>query len=243
MSLELKNIHISVGDKAIVTGLDIIIKPGEVHVIMGPNGSGKSTLANAVMGHPKYTITKGKIIVDKKDVTKESPDKKSKAGLFLSMQYPPEIPGVTVANFLRLATKSHTGKNINPVLFHKELVAKLAEFKMNPDFAKRYLNTGFSGGEKKRLEVVQLAMLNPKYALLDETDSGLDVDALRIVAEGINSFHTKKNGVLLITHYNRILEYVEPDFVHIMYNGKIIKSGGKELAKEIEKNGYAKYTA
>lgn len=241
MSLELKNLHISVDKKDIVDGLSLVIKPGEVHAIMGPNGSGKSTLANAVMGHPKYTITKGKIMIDKKDMTVDAPDKKARAGLFLSMQYPPEIPGVTLTSFLRITTNSLSGKTAHPLTFHKGLLEKMKELHMDPSFATRYLNTGFSGGEKKRAEILQLLILNPKYAILDETDSGLDVDALKIVSEGINTFHTKKNGVLLITHYNRILEYVQPDFVHIMYKGKIVKSGGKELAKEIEKNGYKKF--
>lgn len=241
MSLQIKKLHVSVGEKKIVMGLNLEIKPGEVHAIMGPNGSGKSTFANAIMGHPKYTVTDGAIVADKKDITKLSPDKRAHAGLFLSMQYPPEVHGVTVANFLRLATKAKTGATVNPLTFHKELVAKMAELKILPDFAKRYLNTGFSGGEKKRLEILQLTMLDPKYAILDETDSGLDVDALRTVAEGINRFHSSKNGVLLITHYNRILEYIKPDFVHIMSQGKIVKSGGHELAREIEKDGYAKF--
>lgn len=243
MSLELKNLHISVGGKEIVTGLSLNVKPGEVHAIMGPNGSGKSTLANAVMGHPKYTITKGKIVIDKKDMTADAPDKKARAGLFLSMQYPPEIPGVTLTSFLRLTTNSLSGKVAHPLVFHKGLLEKMKELHMDPAFATRYLNTGFSGGEKKRAEILQLLILKPKYAILDETDSGLDVDALKIVSEGINTFHTKKNGILLITHYNRILEYVKPDFVHIMYKGNIIKSGGKELAKEIEKNGYKDFIA
>ena len=241
MSLQLNNLHISVEDKPIVTGLSLEIKPGEVHAIMGPNGSGKSTLANAVMGHPKYTITKGTITLDNNDITNEKPDKKSLAGLFLSMQYSPEIPGVAVSNFLRLAVQASTGKKQNPVTFHKLLVEKIKELHMDPSFATRHLNAGFSGGEKKRLEILQLITLNPKYAILDETDSGLDVDALKIVAEGINRFHNAHNGIVLITHYNRILEYVQPDFVHIMYQGRIIKSGGKELASDIEKNGFQKY--
>lgn len=238
MSLQIKKLHVSVEKKDIVLGLSLEIKPGEVHAIMGPNGSGKSTLANALMGHPKYTVTAGSIVLDKKNITEESPDKRALKGLFLSMQYPPEIPGVTVANFLRLATKAKHGKNLNPLDFHKELTAAMKELHMDPAFATRYLNTGFSGGEKKRMEILQLLMLNPTYAVLDETDSGLDVDALKVVAEGINKFRSKKNGVLLITHYNRILEYVEPDFVHIMAKGNIVKSGGKELAHEVEKNGY-----
>lgn len=238
MSLQIKNLHINVDNKEIVLGLNLTIKPGEVHAIMGPNGSGKSTLANTLMGHPNYTVTEGSIIVGKKNITTEKPDKRAKEGLFLSMQYPPEIPGVTVANFLRVATKAKTGKAVNPLDFHKALTAKMKELKMDPAFATRYLNTGFSGGEKKRMEILQLLMLNPTYAILDETDSGLDVDALKIVAEGINQFRSKEHGVLLITHYNRILEYVQPDFVHIMSKGKIVKSGGKELAHEVEKDGY-----
>lgn len=239
MSLELKNLHINVENKEIVTGLSLTVRPGEVHAIMGPNGSGKSTLANALLGHPKYKITKGKIILDGKDITNEPADRKAKRGLFLSSQYPPEIPGVTLTSFLRLATGTLTGEHQNPISFYKKLLEKMAELNIAPEFAKRHLNTGFSGGEKKKMEILQLAVLNPRYAILDETDSGLDVDALKIVAEGINKFHTKKNGIILITHYNRILEYVVPDFVHIMAKGNIIKNGGKELAKEIEREGYA----
>jgi Fe-S cluster assembly ATP-binding protein len=241
MSLEIKNLHVAIDKKEIVKGLSITLKKGEVHAIMGPNGSGKSTLANSLLGHPKYTVTNGNIIVDKKDVTKLLPQKRAQAGLFLSMQYPPEIPGVTIANFLRLTTNVRTGKNQNPFTFQQKLHEKMDELKMDKGFALRYVNTGFSGGEKKRAEILQLLMLDPTYAILDETDSGLDVDALRVVAAGINKFHTKNNGVLLITHYNRILEYVVPDVIHIMVAGKIVKSGGKELAHEIEKDGYKKY--
>lgn len=241
MSLKLKNLYISVGGKSIVQGLNLEIKPGEVHAIMGPNGSGKSTLANTLMGHPKYTVTEGAITLNKKNITEEKPDKRAHQGLFLSMQYPPEIPGVTVSNFLRVATKAKTGKKINPIIFRQELLEKMKELHMDPGFATRYLNTGFSGGEKKRMEILQLLILNPTYAILDETDSGLDVDALKIVAEGINHFRSPDHGVLLITHYNRILEYVQPDFVHIMVRGTIVKSGGKKLAKEVEKNGYKEY--
>lgn len=241
MSLELKNLQISIDNKIIIDDLSLTVKPGEVHVIMGPNGSGKSTLANAVFGHPKYTIGVGKVIVDKNDVTKKSPDKKAQAGLFLSMQYAPEIPGVTVAHFIRVATAAMTHENKNPFEFHEELKKMMKQLGMDTSFATRYLNTGFSGGEKKRTEILQLLMLKPTYAILDETDSGLDVDALRIVGAGINAFHSSKTGLILITHYNRLLEYVVPDFVHIMVKGKIIKSGGKELAKEIEKEGYKKF--
>lgn len=248
MSLELKNIHISAGDqlrpsfseasKEIVRGLNLILKPGEVQAIMGPNGSGKSTLASALMGHPKYKITAGKIILDGADITNEAPDKRAKRGLFLSMQYPPEIPGVTLTNFLRLATEISSGAKQNPITFYKKLIEEMKKLRINPEFARRYINTGFSGGEKKKAEILQLPMLNPRYAILDEIDSGLDVDALKIVAEGINRFRTPEHGILIITHYNRILEYVVPDQIHIMREGKIIKTGNKTLAKEIEKHGY-----
>lgn len=242
MSLEFKNLQVTTADKEIITDLSLTIKPGEVHAIMGPNGSGKSTLANAIMGHPKYKITKGAVIIDGEDFTKVSPDKKARAGLFLSPQYPPEIPGVTLSNFLRLTTASLSGKRTNPIAFQKELTKKMADLQMQSSFATRYVNTGFSGGEKKRAEILQLLILNPTYVILDETDSGLDVDALRIVAEGINQFKNKTNGLLLITHYNRILEYVRPDFVHIMYQGKIVESGGKALAKQIEQKGYSHFS-
>ena len=238
MSLNIQNIHISVDDKEIVKGLSLTINPGELHVIMGPNGSGKSTLANTLMGHPKYIVTKGEIVVDDTDITQADPNERAQAGLFLSMQYPPEIEGVKVTRFLKACMEAKLGKSLKPLEFHKMLKEHMAALDMNPDFAKRYVNHGFSGGEKKRAEILQLAMLDPTYALLDETDSGLDVDALKIVAEGINAFKAKKKGILLITHYNRILEYVKPDIVHIMVDGKIVKSGDKELAKEIEKNGY-----
>lgn len=228
----------SVDGKEILKGLSLNIKRGEVHAIMGPNGSGKSTLSNTLMGHPKYLITTGQIILDGVDITNKKPEERAKAGLFLSMQYPPEIAGVSIANFLRLAKNALTGANINPLVFYKELQKKMAELHIKEDFAKRSINAGFSGGEKKKAEILQLSILNPKYAILDETDSGLDVDALRIVAEGINKFHTKDNSVLLITHYNRILEYVQPDFVHIMQDGGIIKSGGRDLAVKVEKQGY-----
>ena len=241
MSLELKNLQVQVDRKKIIDNLSLTVKPGEVHVIMGPNGAGKSTLANAIMGHPNYTISKGKILVNKKDITKKSPDQKAAKGLFLSMQSAPEIHGVTVAHFLRVATASLTHENKNPIEFRDELKKMMGQLSIDPSFATRYVNTGFSGGEKKRLDILQLLMLNPTYAILDETDSGLDVDALRIVGDGINAFHSEKTGLLLITHYNRLLQYVVPDFVHIMIGGRIVKSGGKELAEEIERDGYKKY--
>ncbi len=237
-SLEIQNLHVSVGAKEIVKNFSLTILPGEMHAIMGPNGSGKSTLANTLMGHPKYTVTAGSIILDGENITALSPEKRAKKGLFLSQQYPPEIAGVTLANFLRVAKNSLTGENANPLTFYHELVATMNTLNMPADFASRHLNTGFSGGEKKRAEILQLLLLNPTYTILDETDSGLDVDALRIVAEGINRFRSPEKGILLITHYNRILEYVVPDFVHIMKDGVIIESGSKDLAKKIEKSGY-----
>lgn len=239
MSLHITDLHIQIEDTPIVRGVNLEIKPGEVHAIMGPNGSGKSTLANTLMGHPKYQITEGSIVIDGVDVTALGPEERAKAGLFLSMQYPPEIPGVTIQNFLRTAYNAlHPDKQVNPIEFQKVLKSKMSELKIDPEFARRHLNVGFSGGEKKRAEILQLALLDPTYALLDETDSGLDVDALRIVSEGINHFKNEKKGVLLITHYNRILQYVQPDFVHIMRNGVIERTGGPELALEVEEKGY-----
>lgn len=238
MSLQLENLHIAAGDKEIVHGVSLAIEHGSVHVIMGPNGSGKSTLANAVMGHPKYMVTSGQVLLDDADITNAKVSDKAKKGLFLSMQYPPEIQGVTVTNFLRTATNALTGTRQNPLQFHKTLLEKMRRLGIDPLFASRAINVGFSGGEKKRLEILQLLVLNPTYAILDETDSGLDVDALKIVADGINRFRSPEHGILLITHYNRILQYVEPDAVHVMKEGKIVESGGKELAEKIEQRGY-----
>ncbi len=239
--LEIKNLHVSVENKEILKGINLVIHPGEVHAIMGPNGSGKSTLANVLMGHPKYTITEGQILLDTVDITTAKVQDRAKAGLFLSQQYLPEIAGVTVSSFLRTAISAKTGEKQHPVKFHKHLLAVMESLGMNKEFAARYLNVGFSGGEKKRLETLQLKMLDPKYAILDETDSGLDVDALKLVSDGINAFQDGSKGVLLITHYNRILQYVVPNFVHIMVNGTIVKTGGKELAIEVEEIGYNKF--
>lgn len=238
MGLKIDNLHISVDNKKIIKGISLEINPSEIHVIMGPNGAGKSTLANTLMGHPRYEVTKGSIILDNKDITSFPPEKRAKLRLFLSPQYPPEVVGVTVTNFLRSALGSLNDQNQNPFEFHKKLIQKIIELRIDPEFAKRYLNVGFSGGEKKRLEMLQLAMLNPKYVILDETDSGLDIDALKIVAKSINNFHSPDRGWLIITHYNRILEYVTPNFVHILNNGQIVKSGGHELAKTVEESGY-----
>jgi len=241
MSLKIHNLQVSVEKKEILKGIDFEIQPGEVHVIMGPNGSGKSTLANVLMGHPKYTVTAGEIMLDGENITQTKVHERAKKGLFLSQQYLPEVAGVTVSNFLRTAMSAKLGEKQHPIKFHKKLLEVMESLGMDKDFAGRYLNVGFSGGEKKRLETLQLKMLDPKYAILDETDSGLDVDALKRVSEGINSFQNGTKGILLITHYNRILQYVVPDLVHIMRDGKIIKSGGKELAEEVERDGYNKF--
>ena len=237
MSLKISNLNIAVEGNEIVHGLNLEINKGEVHVIMGPNGSGKSTLANTLMGHPKYTVMNGSIEIDGKNVTWEPTDERARLGLFLSMQYLPEITGVTITNFLRTAYNA-LHEEMDALTFHKFLIEKMESLGMDKSFGKRYVNVGFSGGEKKRAEILQLGVLDPTYAILDETDSGLDVDALKIVAEGINRFKGKDKGVLLITHYNRILEYIVPDYVHIMKDGKIVESGGKELALKVEKEGY-----
>jgi Fe-S cluster assembly ATP-binding protein len=239
MSLQINHLSVEVNKKQIINNLTLELRKGQVVALMGPNGSGKSTFANTLMGHPKYKITEGSISIDNTDITSLSPDKRSKLGLFLSMQYPSEIQGVSISQFLRLAYNAQHGETMNPLEFTEFLSTKMKELDMNPEFARRSVNTGFSGGEKKRAEILQLAVLNPTYVILDETDSGLDVDALKIVAEGINRFKNKDKGVLLITHYNRLLHYVMPDVVYIMMKGKIIKSGGKELAEKIEKDGYS----
>jgi Fe-S cluster assembly ATP-binding protein len=236
--LQLQDLKITV-EKEIIHDLNLNLRPGEIHVIMGPNGSGKSTLSNAIMGHPKYKLAGGKILLSGEDISNCDPSEKAKKGLFLSMQYIPEIPGVTVANFLRLSVSSVSGNKLNPIKFYSELKEKMAEIGIDPVFADRYLNVGFSGGEKKKLEILQLKMLNPKVAILDETDSGLDIDSLKVVSSGINQFHAKDKAILLITHYSRILKYVQPDFVHVLNKGSIVAEGGPQLAQEIEKNGYA----
>lgn len=241
MTLQIKNLSIAVDNKPIIHALDLEIKPGQVQVIMGPNGSGKSTLANALAGHPKYKCTEGSITIDGTDITTSSPDKRARAGLFLSAQYPPELNGVTLGNFLRIAKQTLTGTPVDPIAFRDELYTQMKQLHIEPEFLKRYVNTGFSGGEKKKVEMLQLCVLRPTYAILDETDSGLDVDALKIVAESINRCKQKNTGILIITHYNRILEYITPDIVHIMIRGNIVKSGNKELAVEVEKNGYSSW--
>ena len=240
MELIIEDLHVNIGEKQILKGINLTIKQGEVHALMGPNGSGKSTLANVLMGNPKYEITKGKIILNGKDITNLPANERANLGLFLSFQYPQEITGVTLSNFLRTAYNSINKEKLDVVNFHNLLKEKMGELKIDPTFARRYINEGFSGGEKKRSEILQLSILNPKYAILDETDSGLDISALKIVGEGIEKLKDNK-GILLITHYNRILKYLNPDKVTIMVNGEIVESGNKELAEKIEKEGFDQY--
>ncbi|HEX2129675.1 MAG TPA: Fe-S cluster assembly ATPase SufC [Solirubrobacterales bacterium] len=240
--LEIRNLHVSAEDKQILKGLDLEVSKGQVHALMGPNGSGKSTLANAIMGHPALEITDGQIIFEGEDITEAAPEERSRAGLFLAFQYPVAVPGVTVAKYLRMALNAHREANgegqINLKDFRKDTEAAMELVNIPKEFSSRYINDGFSGGEKKRMEVLQLAMLRPQIAVLDETDSGLDIDALRIVAEGVNKFAGPDMGVLIITHYQRILHLVEPDFVHVMFDGRIVKEGGPELVGELEEKGY-----
>lgn len=237
-TLELKDLHVSIDDQPILQGVTLSINEGELHAMMGPNGSGKSTLANVIMGHPSYVITKGTILVDGEGIAELDPEERAKKGLFLSFQYPASIPGVTLANMLRLAVQEKQGKELSLVEYNTFLKEKMKALHIDPSFARRYVNEGFSGGEKKRAEILQLLMLEPTFAILDETDSGLDVDALKTVAEGIMTFMNPTRAALLITHYYRILEHVKPTHVHILYKGKIIKSGDASLAKDIETNGY-----
>ena len=236
--LDFENVHVKVEDKEIVKGVSLTIRPGEVHAIMGKNGSGKSSLSNALAGHPTYEISSGTAFLNGKNLLEMSADERSRAGLFLAFQYPVVIPGVTVANFMRTALKAHRGQDADMSDFRKLFRAEMKELGVSPDFATRYLNDGFSGGEKKRIEILQMAMLKPKVAILDETDSGLDIDALKKVAEGINRFHSNQTGILMVTHYQRLLDYVKPDFVHVMIDGRLVKSGGPELALKLEERGY-----
>src|ERR1700684_4465289 len=240
-------LHVSVAEASgasteILRGVDLTVSGGETHAIMGPNGSGKSTLAYAIAGPPKYQVTQGSVTLDGEDVLAMSVDARARAGLFLAMQYPVEVPGVSVSNFLRTAVTAVRGEAPKLRVFLKEMKTAMDELAMDPSFAQRNLNEGFSGGEKKRHEILQLELLNPKIAILDETDSGLDIDALRVVSAGINRFRAdREHGMLLITHYTRILRYVEPDFVHVFVAGRIAEEGGSELAEELEANGYERF--
>ena len=244
--LVIKNLHVGVETDAglteILRGVDLTVNSGEVHAIMGPNGSGKSTLAYSVAGHPKYTITSGEVTLDGQDVLEMSVDERAKAGLFLAMQYPVEVPGVSVANFLRTAATALRGEAPKVRTWVGEVKEAMSKIAMDPAFAERSVNEGFSGGEKKRHEILQLELLKPKIAILDETDSGLDVDALRVVSEGVNRVKSEQNlGIMLITHYTRILRYIKPDFVHVFAGGKIVEAGGPELANRLEEKGYSEY--
>ena len=244
--LEIKNLQVSViteaGNKEILRGVDLTVKSGETHAIMGPNGSGKSTLAYSIAGHPKYLITGGSVTLDGNDVLEMSVDERSKAGLFLAMQYPVEVPGVSVSNFLRTAVTAIRGEAPKVRTWVGEVKEAMASLNIDTAFSERNVNEGFSGGEKKRHEILQMELLRPKIAILDETDSGLDVDALRIVSEGVNRVKANSDlGVMLITHYTRILRYIKPDFVHVFANGKIVEAGGPELADKLEEQGYAAY--
>jgi len=242
--LKINNLHVSVDNKPILNGVSLTIRPGEIHAVMGPNGSGKSTLCNVIMGHPKYQITDGDILFNGKSILELEPHERALMGLFLAFQYPKEISGITLEEFLLAAYRAHQ-KHSNPdkppilVFRFKKMLRELMEkFKMDEKFAERYLNHGFSGGEKKKSEILQMAILKPKMAILDETDSGLDVDALKIVCDGINQLQSDKMGALIVTHYHRILKHICPDFVHVLKNGKIVKSGGKEFACKLCKTGY-----
>src|SRR5665213_966563 len=243
--LEIKNLHARIeGDegKEILKGVDLTVNAGETHAIMGPNGSGKSTLAYSIAGHPKYTITKGSVTLDGQDVLAMKVDERARAGLFLAMQYPIEVAGVSVSNFLRTAATAIRGEAPKVRTWVGEVKGAMAQLQIDPAFSERNVNEGFSGGEKKRHEILQLELLNPRFAVLDETDSGLDVDALRVVSEGVNRFRAQSDrGVLLITHYTRILRYIEPDFVHVFVDGRIVEEGGRELADRLEAEGYERY--
>ncbi|MFG1623684.1 MULTISPECIES: Fe-S cluster assembly ATPase SufC [unclassified Kribbella] len=245
-TLEIRDLHVSVdtenGPKQILRGVDLTIAGGQTHAIMGPNGSGKSTLAYSIAGHPKYKITSGTVTLDGEDVLAMAVDERARAGLFLAMQYPVEVPGVSVANFLRTAKTAIDGEAPKLRTWVKDVNKALGDLEMDPDFGTRNVNEGFSGGEKKRHEIVQLELLNPKIAILDETDSGLDIDALKVVSTGVNRFAEQGDkGILLITHYTRILRYITPDFVHVFVDGRVAEEGGPELAEELEANGYERF--
>jgi Fe-S cluster assembly ATP-binding protein len=236
--LKIENLRVEIDGQEIVKGLDLEVGEGEIHAIMGPNGSGKSTLANVLMGHPRYEVTGGSITFRGEDVFELEPDERAKLGMFLAFQYPSEVPGVSVANFLRTAVNSVREEALSPMDMYRLLQEKMKIMQMDPKFAERYLNEGFSGGEKKRNEILQMLMLEPKLAIMDETDSGLDIDALQVVAKGVNELRAPEFSAVIITHYQRILRYIEPDRVHVMLDGRIVTSGGKDLAHELEDKGY-----
>jgi Fe-S cluster assembly ATP-binding protein len=236
--LKIENLRVEIDGQEIVKGLDLEVGEGEIHAIMGPNGSGKSTLANVLMGHPRYEVTGGSITFRDEDVFELEPDERAKLGMFLAFQYPSEVPGVSVANFLRTAVNSVREEELSPMDMYRLIQEKMKIMQMDPKFAERYLNEGFSGGEKKRNEILQMLMLEPKLAIMDETDSGLDIDALQVVAKGVNELRAPEFSAVIITHYQRILRYIEPDRVHVMLDGRIVTSGGKDLAHELEDKGY-----
>jgi Fe-S cluster assembly ATP-binding protein len=240
MSLEIKDLHVEIAGQEIIRGLTLNVELGKVHAIMGPNGSGKSTLAKVLAGHPDYSVTSGEILLDGENVLELEPDERARKGLFLAFQYPSEIPGVTIANFLRAALQARLdeGEQLDATEYYGKLYEKMDELEMDRSFTSRAVNEGFSGGEKKRNEILQLAMLEPRYAVLDETDSGLDIDALKTVARGVNALRGPQMGILLITHYQRLLNYIVPDRVHVMVQGRIVRSGDKELALHLEEKGY-----
>jgi Fe-S cluster assembly ATP-binding protein len=236
--LKIENLQVEIDGQEIVKGLDLEVGKGEIHAIMGPNGSGKSTLANVLMGHPRYEVTGGSITFQGEDVFELEPDERAKLGMFLAFQYPSEVPGVSVANFLRTAVNSVREEELSPMEMYRLIQEKMSIMKMDPKFAERYLNEGFSGGEKKRNEILQMLMLDPTLAIMDETDSGLDIDALQVVARGVNELRGPEFSAIIITHYQRILRYIEPDHVHVMLDGRLVTSGGKELALDLEDKGY-----
>jgi Fe-S cluster assembly ATP-binding protein len=239
MTLEVQNLHVRIEEREILHGVNLTVKKGETHALMGPNGSGKSTLANTLMGNPNYEVTEGRILLDGEDLTEADPDERARAGLFMAFQYPATIPGVSVANFLRMAVNARREEAIKVKQFGALLKQNMELLRIDREFTSRYLNEGFSGGEKKRAEILQLAMLQPEFAVLDETDSGLDIDALRIVSEGVNRLRGPGRAMLVVTHYQRLLNHIVPDFVHVLVDGRIVRSGGKEMALELEEKGYS----
>lgn len=239
--LQINNLHVNAGEKEILKGIDLKINKGEIHVIMGPNGSGKTTTANAIFNNPEYKKMEGNIIFENEDITNLSPDEIARKGIFMSFQLPEEIPGISVTNFLKTAKNKITGEPVKIFKFKEEVKQKMNELQIKPEYSERDLNVGFSGGEKKKNEILQMLVLNPKLAILDETDSGLDIDAINVVSKGIEMFKNKENAVLIITHNAKILKNLKVDFVHVLVNGKVVKTGGEEIIKDIEENGYKNY--